>query len=537
MIAKTTKIISYDSSERKESDFDSWERIFNEEIKPTVFVTTGKINCSVVLYSEETTDMKKAIKDVVPWPDPKKGPGLNNNMACSTCRNLLSYLVRFRTFDNKPYFLPNDKKNYPESLWPLWEAARTGTTSTIKIVSRKDFCTNKSGGFVHFSIGASNNVPELSDKKVKELQRLVDKYFPMMIRIFELHGVNGIHTSLDTLIKVLPDVTYGIKLMESAKWFRKHITENFKSLTYADKVKIIINAMMDLNYDIEIDNSNPVLPLYHQLTGNTLNALEMCNNVQQLKMLLKTRLSPLNYQVKTTSANDGNIDNAIKHIGKFGTRIMTLEEAIKYGAIPINHGSSSLSAFSSMRPKKSGAAGFASRCSSSVKNITTMNELMKNLPDNLEVYTTDYYSRRVTPVYAVSFTEQNLYEKGVYQTPFSWGFNNGSSPTIFGISGYKKVIAIFPMKNNYLFICENAIPNKKEMGPCCHVSLLTAGYNRSCGQAFGNLNKHMTVEIPEYGPYAIGVGVSLDSKSLDDPNPPIVGTVRLRSNGVEFTIS
>ena len=41
---------------------------------------------------------------------------------------------------------------------------------------------------------------------------------------------------------------------------------------------------------------------------------------------------------------------------------------------------------------------------------------------------------------------------------------------------------------------------------------------------------------PTTGPDAIGVGVSLDPNSAEEKNPPINGSVRLRSNGTEFTI-
>jgi hypothetical protein len=65
---------------------------------------------------------------------------------------------------------------------------------------------------------------------------------------------------------------------------------------------------------------------------------------------------------------------------------------------------------------------------------------------------------------------------------------------------------------------------------------MTAGYNRSCGAAFGNLSKHLKLQINGNGPFAIGVGVSLDPKTLNDPNPPINGSITLRSGETEIRI-
>jgi hypothetical protein len=232
---------------------------------------------------------------------------------------------------------------------------------------------------------------------------------------------------------------------------------------------------------------------------------------------------------------------AMKHIGDFGMKLMTIESALEHKAVPVERPDmcSSSSAFGSMRSTQPpggapihGAAGFANRRKSGVKTIRTMRDLMAKMPPNLEVRVTGQ-----TPVYAVDFTGQNLYENGVYQTPFSWGFKNDQSPSIFGLYGWCKVVAVLPMKNNYLFICEGAKTSVGEMGTCCHVSLLTGGYNKSCGRAFGNLKNHMKLQIEGSGPYAIGVGVSLDFKKLGDDNPPINGSITLRSDGTVFTIN
>lgn len=102
--------------------------------------------------------------------------------------------------------------------------------------------------------------------------------------------------------------------------------------------------------------------------------------------------------------------------------------------------------------------------------------------------------------------------------------------------GWQKVVAILPIKSSFLFICKGARADSANMRACCHVSLLTAGYNKSYGSAFGNLSKHRKLQINGTGPFAIGVGVSLDQKTLNDPNSPINGSITLRCCGTDFVI-
>ena len=107
-----------------------------------------------------------------------------------------------------------------------------------------------------------------------------------------------------------------------------------------------------------------------------------------------------------------------------------------------------------------------------------------------------------------------------------------------------KVLAILQMKTNYLFICEGLTPNQSFMGPCCHVSLLKPEYNKSCGAAFGMLGSTMKLDTSGDGPFAIGVGISLNPKSIvgpngvivPDPNPKSNCSITLRSGGTEFII-
>jgi hypothetical protein len=507
-----------------------WENAFHKETYCNVSIDSG---IPTVLTTDFTPEMADAISKVAP-ESVGLGPGNNYYMACGLCRNRLSKLLRMRSSKGKSFFMTGPKENYPDRFMPLWYAARTGAATAVLVVKPSQFGMFSTGKWNHFSIGTVTTVPEIKDGKKR--QRLLDKYIPMMTNLFTKNGVPGIHTGMDTLIATLPNVVYGGQLLESAIWFRKHIIENFCHLNRMEQLNVLTAAIFDLNYCTEVGSGDVTLSLYHQLSNNTLDALATCDSVPELTALLKDRLSPINYQVKTADASVGQVDMAIKHIGDFGTELMTLASALKHGAVEVKHPNinSASTAFAKMRgppggpPIHIGAAGFATRSNADVKLIQTMNDLMKKLPENLEVSVSG-----LPPVYATDFIDL---KKGVYKTPFSWCFINGQSPSVFNMNGWHKVVAILPMLSNFLFICEGALADSSNMEACCHVSLLTAGYNKSCGSAFGNLNKHLKLQINGNGPFAIGVGVSLDSKKLNDPNPPINGSITLRSGGTEFVI-
>lgn len=493
--------------------WSAWEKAFSEEKYCGVSIHNG---IPTVLTTDLTPEMVAAITKVSP-PSARLGTGNNYSMACRSCQKRLSLFLRMRDSNGESFFMTGPKENYPDPFLPLWYASRTGTATAVRVVDPSQFGMFLTGNWNHFSIGTVTDVPEIKD--VVNRQRLLDKYIPIMTNLFTTNGVPGIHKSLDTLIATLPSVEYGGKLLESAIWFRKHISENFGHLNRMAQLNVLTAAIFDIKYCTEIGSGDVTLPLYHQLSKNTLDALAACDSVPQLKALLKERLSPLNYQVKTTDASAGQVDMAMKYIGDFETELMTIDRALNYGAVEVKRPNmnSASSAFAKMRgppggpPIYRGAAGFATRSKADVKLIRTMKDLMANVPENLEVSVSGQ-----TPVYATDFI--------------------GLSPSIFKMSGWQKVVAILPMKSNFLFICEGAQPDSANMKACCHVDLLTAGYKKSCGSAFGNLSKHLKLQINGTGPFAIGVGVSLDPKTLNDPNPPINGSITLRSGGTEFVI-
>ena len=158
-----------------------------------------------------------------------------------------------------------------------------------------------------------------------------------------------------------------------------------------------------------------------------------------------------------------------------------------------------------------------------------MRDLAENPPPGLEVKTDG-----CVPVYANEFVGLR---EGVYKHNFTWGFENGKHPSVYGMKSWEKVTAILPMGQNFLMICESASPKPCFMGVCCHTSLLTPSFNKSCGAAWGNLKNALELEIGPSGPWAIGVGVSEDPKHLEAKKPGLSKSMTFRCGLSEFIIS
>lgn len=522
-------------SEKQVDTFASWLTAYEAEESRKLAECSG---VKVVFVTEWTPEMKLATSKCIPHGS--AGAGLNDAMACNGCRNAVNVFLQYRDVNGEPLFMSGEISSYPEIFHPLWHAARTGTIERMIVADSREFGLRETDGWNHFSI-KGEGMPEKQTKTVSPMYeshaKILHKYMILLHHVFEKNAVPGIHASMDALIAALSNVLYGGKLLESALWFRKHVREDYNSLSSMEKMMNRATALFELKHSFEVGSMDVTLPLYHQLTKNTLDALECCDDIKALTGLLKERLSPYNYQVKTAAATDGQVEMAMKHIGEFSVKVMTLESAFAHGATKVEHdsGSSSSSAFLMMKSEKGegkgkgnkSAAGFAVRANADLSKISTMKDLMDNMPRNLEVQTSDMIG-----VYANDFVGL---KDGVYQTPFTWGFQNGRPVSDVGLKGWHKVLAVLPMKGNFLFICEGAIMPTM-MSVCCHVGLLTPEYNKSCGQAFGNLGKNMVLDMSPPGPHAIGVGVSLNPKKLDDPNPPLGSSIRLRSGTSEFVV-
>jgi len=494
--------------------FDEWVQTFNNQ--PGVALDTVEGGVPVVYLTEQTESANLAIEHISV-----------GEMNCKTCKLRLATLLTMRGANNEPIFLPGDKDQYPEFFHGLYDASREGDCKSVVMANPAMFGDKESGGFHHFSVKTSTPfvcVPRKTDK-----QAMLAKYVPILHNFFDTQCQPGIEESLVVLHEVLATVTYGDMLLPSVEWMEKFMIDEWEHLSKSQALLRLADAVLNVSFVRDYVSNDVSSPIIYQAMNNTCDVLSCCNDRANLARLLKDRLDPRKREVKTTAPKNQQIDNAIKIIGNFSVKLMTLGSAIKQGAIEIGGNHSSLHHFENMKKnKKNGAAGFASR-SNQIGRFENMNirQFMERIPEQLEVHVS--YSDQV--LRAVDFEDLN---DGIYNWPYSWGYGPGS-PSDYGLQGWCKVVAVMKLgSRNYIFICDNAKVGV-DRSPLVHVSFLRPEVNKSCGGAFGALAVKQMMKIPQNERhFAIGIGASAVNST--DPNATMSKSIRLRSNNIEFTI-
>lgn len=523
---------------QQESNWAGWLKHYSRDESVLFSVQTfdGKKTHRVVFRTSPLNAMQKAaINVVVPVP---VGEGVP--MACNACRHRLNSLLTYRAENGSPCFLSGPKEHYPVDFHPMWHAARLGEIADMRIATSRMFAMHREGGFDHFSVYSTQTFPDYTDEEVVANNRLLVKYSEMFHKTFMENGKPGFLAGLKILKKALVDITYGDKLGFSIDWLIQYLPENYAVIPRIEQLKVLATAILSVPPILEAGSLDPTIQVYHQSKNNTIDALACAKDLGALKTLLQDRFNPNNYQVKTAPPKEGNVAVAKELIGDFSVKLMTVSDAVEYGATLVETSAySANTAYSklaagrgSKSSVKSGAANFASRCVET-QFPDTLAEIVKNPPADLEIDTTD-----LKPVYASKFVglTNGVYKaKGTNGKQYTWGFANKYTAAKFGMSKYRRVLAILELSNrSVFFICDGATTVPAIMGVCCHPELLTPEYNRVCGPTWGNMSTVMSLQIDSTGePYAIGVGTSygnLEARKL-------VNTARFRVGSKCFTIS
>ena len=435
-----------------------------------------------------------------------------NELRCRTCKERILTLMTMRDLNNKSILFPRDKDCYDPSLHALWEACQTGKISSSQVMNKQDFFSNEKGKFSHFSerVSIDNSVWSL----VKNKKLISTKYFTVILNFFMDQGKPGTTGTINTLIKNLEKVKYGDKLRESAIWFRTYIKDNFNELSILEKHKIVYQAMFNQPCAFDKESNDAILIHYDQFKNNTLDALEVSDDLKNLTNLLQSRLSPKTYGVKTAPPTEKQVNVAIKHIGDFTVRLMLANEAIEMlNGVTINHGvigcTTSSKAISNMSVKtkskksKSSISNFGQKINSNYSNINTIQDLLRIQPNDLEINVTN-----LIPCYINVF---DGLKKGIYNYDYTWGFDNGKPFSKYSLVGiWHKVTGIVKIgEQNYVFILKDTKPSPK-MDVCCHACLLSPDYKKTLEQVWGNLKNSMKLIIPSDGEFAIGAGISCE---------------------------
>lgn len=278
----------------------------------------------------------------------KKILGLyKNGMACRTCSNRLPYLASLRGADGKPAFLHRAKACYPASMHALWGVCHE-RVSDPAAYTRVVVCPNARwgseilGDFPHFNVWSAGDNSSLSNREVAVLTDAFHTYFPIVLRMFRTHGEDGIKATLDLLVAALRTITYGDKLMNSAKWLQKHLKDDFRRQSAHQQALTVWTAILDAPL-MEGDQSGKALsPYIHQVNKNTLDALAIAakfdvygrsDTMTRLRTLIRARLDPSVYMRRSTTASAPSIRAVMEKVSSFSITLMSVAQAVKdFGA-------------------------------------------------------------------------------------------------------------------------------------------------------------------------------------------------------------
>jgi len=334
--------------------------------------------------------------------------------------------------------------------------------------------------------------------------------------------------SLKCFIKCCSKATYGETFVNTAKWLIS-IMEGYSK---SNNIDVFMKALIDAG--IEKDLHGAVITKYHQANDNILSLLRDARTEDAMIKLVENRLNPHNYRRRDSDAilTEGNIDNAMKHLGDFENTIMTHEETAKLPYCITIKGKQdnkgSMSAFEQMKSSMKPKGSFASRCSNidinSINTIESFCEYFEKNP-NSDVYIN---SHNLEPVY-IAKTSIDL-EK--IKTPHMWAF----TPSIKTKSGWLKIKYIVPMykyieshKNIAFILDSNEILDTSNIKNCCFPDFLKTAYARTCDKAFERINSLKKIQIPS-GDISVGLGTSISGSKL-------VRNVKIKINGIEIEIS
>lgn len=365
--------------------------------------------------------------------------------------------------------------------------------------------------------------------------------------------------SIKVLIETLPKVTYGDKLVHSARWFRDVLEEfgcmensgdlkmKFQTKLLADATEpepmftpaqrfIAMKGLCAQYLSKGVGYEKVVCTMLKQFKDNTMDAMACVDNVESLKKLLQERLAPHNYCRPTVEATTGQLDEAMKLFKdlNFSTSLMPLTHLEKYGGKVLKAATAGTTATTGAmdiwaarknegqqkKTKHNKAAGLAGRVAVP-KFPDTIVELFERIEEfpGLEIQTTGQYQTHLT--------EYPETAREAFKWPHLWAFNNGWGP----ISEAKTVNGNFNIKPGFakitamqcdpksvgrrVFFClEGAqLPANRTVGNTCFPMFLATSHERRCRRAFEDLN-NVAIKVPanpthnDEEDFCLGIGAS-----------------------------
>lgn len=372
-------------------------------------------------------------------------------------------------------------------------------------------------------------------------------------------------SSLGLMTNCLKKAPYGHKFIPAVNWCTAVLDDvaihSKKWTHFSPKEKIGFAVKHIIRAGLAKDVQGSVALLFQTANNNIIGLLEDATSEDAMTELCAERLSPQTYQRRTADASEGQILNAIKHLGDFTNTILNETRAKELIPEMVCHKrniqaelssssslsslSSSLSGFATQMTKaqkqsnQETSSSFASRCNKAaidveIQNIDSIKKFVEFSRKNSDIKV-EISLNSSTIVYAAETTlsKEKISHRNL------WAFLSGRAKKDFGLSElsdqWAEVTHTIPMYEyiigykNTIFVISGINP-KSDFRNCCFPEFLMPEYRRICGSAFEGLNKTTPISISD-GPLMVGIGSSVkdDINTLSRP-------IQLRVNGIPITL-
>jgi len=338
----------------------------------------------------------------------------------------------------------------------------------------------------------------------KNAAKVVHKYLGLVTTLFHKTMDSDFQDKLEQAKLCMGNIINGEQFLFSIKVIQDAYLEHpdWVELKQNQQSRVVIDTI--LKY---YSSKHNVIGWFHQMNGNLLSAIQASNGDRaELEEVLKHRLSPLNYQRTTKELSQGNIKCAVSGLGDFKLSLITTDQMVTKGAIPIGQNDSSLNAFANMS---------MSQTSSKFPPKLSWEQLLENIQSvfSLEVYTTSD-----DQACHISDTTMDKKEFLISENLELQAFSTNKGCSRWGLEemSWNQVTHLWDVNgfldsNNsdgFMFLAlKGALPSPPMRVPCFK-SDLNLKYRSTCGRGYEALQTStMKLIIPDSNNgYALGVG-------------------------------
>ena len=415
------------------------------------------------------------------------------------------------------------------------------------IGSKINLQTEAKGGFSHYYM----NPTEVSSEDVDLLlmNKAFQRYKPLLFSMFDKftrqEEWDGMIASLEIMLEILEEATYGGKFVASTRWLLncfKSSVRPLSRLSVVDQVQFIGHAICTAPITTELGNQ-AAMPFYHQVNNNILNLLGSAQSKESMRKMVEERLNPDYYQQKTAAPKAGAVAMAAKALGQFDVTVTTTYElennprfsaAIKVGRDTEEPASKTTDIYAGIRTKGKdkakvvGAAGFAGRVGPKTnkfpdfvtigydgKHTMSIHELLKRLKSG-EIYKMRLYYDRELKQDALITSNTLDPEKLIHSHTWLFLNSQGQHFPYYSTADVTHVVPIVTKTHtNCIFVLKGAREAVK-MKPlssttnACLGEFLNSKYH-ACKSTFMEVGRTLGLKIPPpqgNDDLAMGVGIS-----------------------------